>query len=419
MGRRSWARRVFASCLLAAVFLCAGASAVLTAPPAALAGPTLRATLDGILVRSQMAGAGSAVEVWDLDTGKRLYARNAHVPLTPASNEKLVTSAAALDLWGPDKRFRTEIYVTAPPDADGVVCGDVVLKGYGDPTLASSEFARFAAALRAAGVRRVKGRVAGDESHFDTLRTVSGWKTSFQFECGPLSALAVDGGWAKGRRVAQPAVHAARLLRASLVKAGVEVEGGAFSKRLPARAILVYTDTSPRVAVILSRMNKTSDNFIAEMLTKGIGRDAAGSGTTRAGVAVQRRFLLRCGVPARECCLRDGSGLCYANRLTASAVSRLLRVVHENSDDDVLRRSLPVAGVDGTLRLRMRGTPAQRNVRAKTGTLSIASCLSGYVSSADHHSLAFSILMNRASLNVYAAQRAQDEIGAALARLRL
>ena len=321
-----------------------------------------------------MAGAGSAVEVWDLDTGKRLYARNAHVPLTPASNEKLVTSAAALDLWGPDKRFRTEIYVTAPPDADGVVCGDVVLKGYGDPTLASSEFARFAAALRAAGVRRVKGRVAGDESHFDTLRTVSGWKTSFQFECGPLSALAVDGGWAKGRRVAQPAVHAARLLRASLVKAGVEVEGGAFSKRLPARAILVYTDTSPRVAVILSRMNKTSDNFIAEMLTKGIGRDAAGSGTTRAGVAGQRRFLLR---------------------------------------------SLPVAGVDGTLRLRMRGTPAQRNVRAKTGTLSIASCLSGYVSSADHHSLAFSILMNRASLNVYAAQRAQDEIGAALARLRL
>jgi len=162
-------------------------------------------------------------------------------------------------------------------------------------------------------------------------------------------------------------------------------------------------------------MNKPSDNFIAEMLAKGLGREFGGAGTTAAGMRVERAFLAECGMPLSEVWLCDGSGLCYGNRLTAAGITQVLRTMSERLDFGTFWGSLAVAGRDGTLRDRMRGTLAVGNLRAKTGTLDIASCLSGYVASADHESLIFSVLMNGGSVNYWAARRAQDAIGAALA----
>lgn len=400
--------------------------ALAAAPAVAQAG--LKQRIDGILVRYGLAGPRTAVRVWNLETGAQLYGRHTRTPLVPASNQKLVTAAAALRLWGPGHRFKTEVYsADAVPDADGVLHGSLWLKGYGDPTLstasfqrhtlhlATSDIAHLVSALRVSGVRRVEGRVIADESAFDRARVVAGWKPQFVAFCGPLSALALDKGTIAGRRASQPALEAARELRRLLVAAGIHVTGGVALGTVPSHATLLHTELSAPLWRVLRAMNKASDNFIAEMLTKGLGMDFGGGGTTAAGVRVERSVLAQLGVDLDEVRLRDGSGLHYGDRLSAAAVTQLLWVMSADGEFDTYWSALPVAGVDGTLRTRMRGSFAAGNLRAKTGTLSIASSLSGYVSTADHQGLCFSVLMNGAQLDALRARRAQDAIGAALA----
>ena len=114
--------------------------------------------------------------------------------------------------------------------------------------------------------------------------------------------------------------------------------------------------------------------------------------------------------------LRDGSGLSYQDKLTAHAVLKILGAMSKRPDFPVFRRSLAVAGVDGTLKDRMRGTAAAGNVRAKTGTLNAASSLSGYVNAANGHTLSFSMLMNGDPVPLDRAHAAQDAVAILLAR---
>ena len=165
-------------------------------------------------------------------------------------------------------------------------------------------------------------------------------------------------------------------------------------------------------------MNKTSDNFFAEMLTKGLGASFGGAGSTSAGVKVERAFLVSQGIHPQTFALTDGSGLSYADRQTTLDITDLLVAMAHSSEWPMFWRSLSVAGVDGTLAQRMRGSAAKGNLHAKTGTLTVASSLSGYVKGADGAWLAFSILMNKSPINVTAAHAAQDAIGVALARSR-
>jgi serine-type D-Ala-D-Ala carboxypeptidase/endopeptidase (penicillin-binding protein 4) len=162
-------------------------------------------------------------------------------------------------------------------------------------------------------------------------------------------------------------------------------------------------------------MCKPSDNFIAETMLKDLGKAFGGAGSTTAGAAVASRFLRDNGISTGGFTLTDGSGLSYKDRLTPQSLVRLLRVMSERLDFDSYWSSLAVAGVDGTLVSRMRGTLASANLHGKTGTLSTSSCLSGYVLSADGDGLVFSVLMSGAGLNTWAARGAQDAIGAALA----
>ena len=114
--------------------------------------------------------------------------------------------------------------------------------------------------------------------------------------------------------------------------------------------------------------------------------------------------------------LRDGSGLSYQDRLTTHAILKILGEMARRPDFPVFRRSLAIAGVDGTLKDRMRGTAAAGNVRAKTGTLNVASSLSGYVTTANGHQLTFSLLMNGDPVPSRRAHAAQDAVAVLLAR---
>jgi serine-type D-Ala-D-Ala carboxypeptidase/endopeptidase (penicillin-binding protein 4) len=188
-------------------------SVVLASPAAASLRHRLHAALAGF------DGRGTAVLAVDLRSGQAVYARNANASLFPASNEKLVLTYAALVALGPSFRTRTE--VLGEGRADGAIWrGNLVLRGYGDPTLDRAGLADLARRVRATGIRRATGSLVADESWFDARRSAPGWKAGFvPDEARPLSALAVPG--------VDGAAGVAHVFRSALARAGVRVLGSA------------------------------------------------------------------------------------------------------------------------------------------------------------------------------------------------
>ncbi len=414
-------RRVLLVALIALVALAAAA-----APASA----TLNTRITGILRSYGLAGGSTGVSVWRADATSAAYARNTRTLLAPASNMKLVTAATALYRWGADHRFKTELYLSSEPAATpvGVVKGNVYLKGYGDPSLSTPSFQRtrlgietstinsFVGELKALGVTKISGHVVGDASWFDARQTVGSWTPGVKEDCGPLSGLTVNEGLKDDDRVADPARYAARVLTAKLETAGIDVTGSPQTGLTPDGSYLAVTLLSAPLSDLLRHMDKDSDNFFAEMMMKGLGRDFRAEGSTAAGLRATRATLDALGLSRADYRLYDGSGLSYSDRFNARMVAKLLRVMTRRADFTTFYSSLSVAGVDGTLLKRMRGTAAYANFRGKTGTLNISSCLSGYVTSTKGHRLVVSLLMNGGPVNVWAAHRAQDAIAVALAK---
>jgi D-alanyl-D-alanine carboxypeptidase/D-alanyl-D-alanine-endopeptidase (penicillin-binding protein 4) len=361
---------------------------------------------------SQVSPSRTGVFVLDLSTGGLVYAQNASAPLRPASNEKLAVAFAALAELRPG--FTIETLVLGEGTLTGPIWdGDLFLKGYGDPTLSGGDLATLARQVRAAGITRVRGWVLGDESFFDRRRTAPGWKPSFyKEESPPLSALVVDRAKVGGRTVDNPALAAAVAFRRALIAAGVRVGGQAGVAAATPDAVPLGRVVSQRLAVIVRRMNRVSDNFIAETLLKGLGARELGVGSTVAGARVVVRELRERGVPLAGVRIVDGSGLSSYDRLTGRALVALLIAAWS---DPALKTpfvaSLPVAGVSGTLEDRMESRPARGRVRAKTGTTGSASALSGYVGTR----YVFSMLMNARPLPTWSARRAQDRVAQLLA----
>jgi D-alanyl-D-alanine carboxypeptidase/D-alanyl-D-alanine-endopeptidase (penicillin-binding protein 4) len=394
--------------LLAALVLAAGAHA----KPAADA-PPVASRLAKALAVPHVNQARSAALAVDLFTGEVVFARNPKLSLAPASTEKLAVAFATLALLGPAHQLETHVY------GDGVLTGttwtgDLVLKGFGDPTLATRDLRSLAAKVRAEGIRRVEGGIVGDESYFDTRRTADGWRSwYFINESPPLSALVVDRARFGGRTTANPALAAATAFRAELVRAGVAVAGAARVGRAEPDAFLVAADRSAPLGRIVRTMGVESDNFTAEMLLKQLGALESSPGTSAGGAETIRRVLAEAGVPLGGVRVVDGSGLSLLNRLTAEALVAILRAAW---DDPLLRgallSALPVAGRTGTLRGRLRAAPTVGQVFAKTGTTRLACTLAGYVS----NRYVFAVLQNGPPLSSWWARQAQDRFVTVLAR---
>jgi D-alanyl-D-alanine carboxypeptidase/D-alanyl-D-alanine-endopeptidase (penicillin-binding protein 4) len=349
---------------------------------------------------------------FDLRTGRVVYGLNRSRSLAPASNEKLGVALTALDRLGPSYRIRTQV-LGEGTRTGSTWNGRLVLRGFGDPTLTSADLRTLASALRSTGLRRVTGRIAGDESFFDKRRTASGWRASYyKNESPPLSALVVDRARVAGRTVDNPALAAARAFRRALVAAGIQVGGRAVVDAAPAGATALASVRSGPLRSIVRRMNKISDNFYAEMLVKHLGAVVRGVGTTTAGCIVVRRELEQRGVPLVGVRIADGSGLSSYDRTTANAVGRtLLSAWRDAALRDPFVASLAIAGVDGTLKDRMQAGPARGRVRAKTGTLDTASALSGYAGTR----YVFAVLQNGYPISWSRARLSQDRFAQALA----
>ncbi len=410
----------------------------------------------------------TAVYITDARTGQPIYAVHEDDGLNPASNLKLISSAASLDVLGPDWRYRTRVFGPTP-DRDGVAHGDLYVYGSYDPTLGVSHLDALASALAESGIHRVDGDILiganadRDGVAYSTLKiriegAAAGEPPSVTIEpdvgmadvvvdavthkkgrsrlqvkleqtTDPLGHERVQvhvSGYIHAkrhrtywRRVGNRALFTAYALRAALVRAGIEVTGtpqqrefadyvrDAGDSYLP---VELAAHSSKTLAAIVRRTNKKSINRLADRVVMTAGAAAyGGEPSMEKGVRLMRAWLAqRADIPADQVRLDSGSGLSYQTRISARQVVRVLREATglrgaaETDDNaapddpvaDAYRASLAIAGTDGTLRHRFRGTPIRGHMIGKTGTLTRIIALSGLLTGADGRTLAFSLLTN-------------------------
>jgi D-alanyl-D-alanine carboxypeptidase/D-alanyl-D-alanine-endopeptidase (penicillin-binding protein 4) len=402
---------------------------------ALLGGAPVHAQTQGLArdLRDLVRGPGThAVLVVSLDRGDTLFSWNADERLTPASNLKLFSTAAALHYLGPE--FRWSTYLLSGGDLrGGVLAGDLVLFGTGDPTLGSARFPGTARALdaladslRALGVREVAGSVVADGSFFDPRLRAEGWTREdlASWYGAPVSAVVTAENLSGGRPVDEPLRVAADRFRAALARAGIAVRGGVRTVREPSLSLagfharrpgtgarVLATHRSPALREVVRVTNHVSHNLFADEALKTVGRVAIGEGSFGAGERAVARMLPDADPPR----MLDGSGLSRLDRASARTVVALLAAMARSPESAAFRESLPVAGSRTGLR-RMWNTEAAGNLRAKTGTLATVSSLSGYVTAANGERLAFAIIAN--AVRPAAAKETENRIGARLARFR-
>ena len=463
----------------------------------------LQSRIEEIVKQPALEPGFFAVKIVSLDSGQVIFEQSANKFVRPASNMKLYTVATAFDRLTPDYHFITSVYAKEKID-DGKIKGDLVIYGRGDPSIA----ARFnngdyfkgvndlADRIVAAGVKRIKGDLVGDESYFNGAPLGSGWEwDDLTWSYGaPVSALSIndnaidlnvkpadrigaavtyttgppsasfltiinrattaergsrsalriyrglgantlelsgtlplgDAGWVGGVAIPDPALAFISMLRDVLVKRGVKIDGrvrtvssqtgasimpGSFAAAVQSTAdaggmsaapIEIASLQSPPFSEVAMHTLKPSQNQYTELILRTLGRtqpsNAADSGSGRddeeRGLEVVRNFLRQAGVGENDVALSDGSGLSRNDLISANTTVQLLTFMSKHKYFAQFRDALPIAGVDGTLRTRMRGTPAEGNLRAKTGSLSSVASLSGYVTTAGGEHLVFSMMLN-------------------------
>jgi len=398
--------------VLAALAVFATAALVAAGAPAKSTKPALATKLARALAVPHLRASQSGAVAFDLASGRTVFLRHPTLSLVPASNAKLAVAYASLDVLGPDFRIDTMVFGEGQL-AGSTWNGDLVLKGFGDPTLTRGDLRALARQIRAYGIRQVTGGIEADESYFDSRRVGPAWRSHYYInESPPLSALTVDRARFRGYVTRSPAIAAATQFRLALRASGVGVRGRVVMGAADPVAMQLASTESAPLSRIVAFMNRESDNFTAELLLKQLGAVDGGAGTSAAGAESVRRSLEEAAVPLAGVRIVDGSGLSPKNRLTTAAVIGMLVVAW---NDPILRshfvRSLAVAGVNGTLEDRLERPPARGAVLAKTGTLRESSALSGYVKGR----WAFAVIQNGRPLSQLWARRAQDRFASVLA----
>lgn len=456
----------------------------------------LRRSIDSAVSAPEYSNAHWGILIVDATTRDTLYSRNAAKLFLPASNMKIVTGAAALVLLGPDYRYRTTFAARGPVRA-GVLRGDLVVTGRGDPTVsdrmrtdAMTVMRDIADSLLARGITRIAGRLVSGGDAFPGPVLGFGWDwddLDYGYGAGVdellfnegFTRVAVKAGARAGRpvtvaigptlrtpRVRITAITVAKpaagdttkvtdvVARFDSLTGGILVEGtiaagdstteevahrvptaaylAALAEALAAKSIRVgnaRSDTtaaidslfalmSPPLREILPALEKQSQNQIAEVLLKTLALEKAGVGRADSGRKVVERQLAAWGARDGGYVIRDGSGLSRHDYLSPETLVRVLDTIRADSAFRVFYDALPIAGVDGTIAERMKGTPAEGNVHAKTGYVDRARSLSGYATSVDGHLLIFSALCNNWTVPVRQVESVQNMIAARLSGMR-
>ena len=446
---------------------------------------SIREKLDKILSSSFFESTLAAVDVYDLTGKEIIYQKNNRYLLHPASNMKILTSAAGLVFLGPDYNFETTFYYKGDID-DGVLDGDLYVVGGFDPAFSIQDLDYFIDAIDSLGIKKIKGNIFADVSRMDTMYWGEGWMwdddpstdspylsslninynsvevfllgtepgRKAQIILNPYSkyfnvyneavtvspdednSYSITRDWmnkkntvvAKGKvkkgrmitgdeepqslNVFRPDLYFLTLFKETLQRKGIKVEGKSDNFWLPYDAIYLRTISRPFAEIIIP-LDKKSINLIAEMVLYALAEKYYGKpATAKNGIKVINNFISLIGMSPEKYNLVDGSGLSHYNLVSAELILEVLKYMYYSEPGlyKVLVESFPIAGVDGTLAKRMSGTSAENNVKAKTGTITGVSALSGYITSRSGKLIAFSILIENFARGTSTARNFQDEI---------
>jgi serine-type D-Ala-D-Ala carboxypeptidase/endopeptidase (penicillin-binding protein 4) len=489
---RKWRRRRAASafCILHLALLSCSKTAPAIPPVAVTPLEQLRQDLAQATRLPGVQRGAWGVVVHSLDRNERLFELNPRTLLVPASIAKLASVATAAEAVGWDYRFETTLRATGPI-AGGTLMGDLLIVGSGDPSIggrAGDDLTSWVDALKAAGVRRIDGRVIGDDDGVEEPRPQLAWAwDDLGYTTGslfgalnlgenrmtltivpgpqpgaaaavnvephassrPLANRVVTGGagspqllWPEQRpgepfltvagsipagaaparlnvAVGNPTLWFASVLRNRLQREGIEVTGDSWDiddvmQPYRAAATVLFTYRSHPLSEIVQALMKESINLYAEAVMR-LNAPRGVLPTNDAALEGFRKRLATWGVPADAHQIVDGSGLSRRDAITPEAMLVVLQRMHDRSLTSPFVTALPIAGVDGTLEARMRGTPAAGNVRAKTGTMSNIRSLAGYATTRDGEHVAFVAMVNNFEGGGTAANQALDAIAVRVA----
>ena len=334
--------------------------------------------------------------VYDLTADSVVFAHNERQCMRPASCEKLVTAITALEELGGNHLFRTSFLATGET-SDSLFIGNLCVRGGYDPLLDESDLDAFCDSLRRRGVRVIQNDIFLDLSFKDDKRL--GWGWCWDDEAVPLTPLLF-----RNRDTFQS--H----LRQAFAKANIRWEGSFTERRVPSDAETLCERTHT-IDQVLEPMMKKSDNSMAEALFYQLAHRQGGQGASRKhAVRLISRLVKRLDLDADHYQFADGSGLSLYNYVTPELLGCLLRHAHRHpAIFNHLKPSLPVAGIDGTLRKRMRGSAAEGKVFAKTGTVEGVSTLAGYALTSAGNLLAF-VVMNQGIRHTSTGRNFQDRV---------
>jgi D-alanyl-D-alanine carboxypeptidase/D-alanyl-D-alanine-endopeptidase (penicillin-binding protein 4) len=361
---------------------------------------SLRQRLDLLLTHPLLKKSQVGLMVYDLTADSALYCYQERQTLRPASTMKVVTSITALDKLGDSHQFKTRLMYTGKIE-EHTLTGDLYCVGGFDPRFNSDDMRSFVESLRKMGVDTIRGRLIADVSMKDDKQFGEGW-------C-----------WDDDNDVLTPLLISRKdqfieRFEQGLKDDGVVLECSKTMGRVPAGAFEVTTRFHT-MDQILMKMMKESDNLYAESMFYQI---AASTGnrpaSARSARSVINKLIRKVGLNPSDYKVADGSGLSLYNYVSAELEVALLRYAFRNDNIYLhLYPSLPIAGEDGTLKKRMKGTFAAGNVHAKTGTVTCVTSLAGYCTAANGHKLAFSII-NQGCLRDSESRAFQDRVCVAM-----
>jgi len=438
----------------------------------------------------EVANAQIGVYIESLKNGKVLFRQNEHKLFVPGSNQKLYTTATALEKLSANFRFKTEFYTNGQV-SDSVLRGNLLIYGKGDPAISGrfreddyfAYFREWADSLKEHGIYKIAGNIIACNGYFSDKKIGLAWEWEdlpFHY-AAPIDAISYNenfvmisifadstmpdsvftelkpetdyvkiinnsftvnkdssatldvwremgdnvidimGGIPLGHKITKsisienPALWFAQMFKTVLKLQGITVSGetavnsSAFEE-LKKNINLIFTHYSPELAEIVKVTNKGSNNFYAEQLFKTLGAEIKKQGTTEKAVMAESEWLNSIGITENQVVIKDGSGLSRRNLVSPFATATLLRYMYYSKNFNPFYDSLPIAGVDGTLKNRMVNTAAQNVARAKTGHVSNVWCLSGYTKDRLGNDYLFVIMINHFSITSPYIKNLQDKI---------
>ncbi|MCX7612556.1 MAG: D-alanyl-D-alanine carboxypeptidase/D-alanyl-D-alanine-endopeptidase [Ignavibacterium sp.] len=408
-----------------------------------------------------------AIQVDNLSKGKTIFKKNEKLLLHPASNMKLLTSAAAIVFLGNNFKFKTYL-LTNGNILNDTLYGDLIFYGGCDPQFQTNDFYPILENIKSKGISYIKGNLIGDVSFKDNIYWGKGWmwdddpssdaprlaalnlnkncitvnitngklsivpKTNFvkvihQFDD---DKFIVDRNWLENKNeiiiknisnksasfsinIVNPEMYFLTVFREVLDSNGIKISGETRLVNQSQNALDTLYCLERDLNEVLLDVNKNSDNLSAEMLLLVLGEKYFGKPATfEKGINVLEMLIDSLRIKPKNYRIVDGSGVSHYNLLSVELIIKLLNFMHNQSDENftTFLNSLPISGVDGTLKNRMKEDETFFNVFAKTGTLSGVSCLSGYIKNKSGDLISFSIFIQNFVGSAKRYRDIQDEI---------